>query len=171
MTALKLACAGSLGAALLCVLPALAPTANAGGFGVREQSTTFLGSAFAGSAAGGDLSSMYWNPAATAAVPGCSTASSYSLILGSSDETARGGIFATGVSPALPGLSPTSTDVASDVLVPSSYAACQLSEKLFAGVALNSPFGLLTKPEDTTWAGSPFAITSKLFTANVNPNL
>jgi long-chain fatty acid transport protein len=175
MTALKISRTGILGAALLCAIPALAPAANAGGFAVHEQSTTFLGSAFAGSAAGGDLSSMYWNPAAAAAVPGCSTASSYSLILGRSDETAEGGLFATGVPLApgvtAPGLSPRSTDVGSDVLVPSSNAACQLSEKLFVGVALNSPFGFLTKPDDTGWSGSPIAITSKIFTADVAPTL
>jgi long-subunit fatty acid transport protein len=167
---LKISRAGVLGAALMCALAGLAPLAHAGGFSVREQSTTFLGSAFAGSAAGGDISSMYWNPAAAAAVPGCSTSSSYTLIIGRSDETAQGGLFATGT-PVAPGLSPTSTDVGSDVLVPASYLACQLTDKLFAGLALNSPFGFLTKPEDSNWAGSPFAITSKAFSANVNPTL
>src|SRR5215510_3406653 len=146
MTALNISRAGILAAAIAsCALPTLTPPAHAGGFAVHEQSTTFLGSAFAGSAAGGDLSSMYWNPAAAAVVSGCGTASSYSLILGRSDESAQGGLFGSGA------LSPTSTDVGTDVLVPSSYLACQLSDKLFVGVALNSPFGFLTKPEDTTW--------------------
>ena len=70
-------------------LIALSVPAHAGGFGLREQSTTFLGSAFAGAAAGGDISSMYWNPAASSALPGCSALSSYTLILGRSDETAQ----------------------------------------------------------------------------------
>ena len=140
-------------------------TAHAGGFAVHEQSTTFLGTAFAGAAAGGDITSMYWNPAAAAAVPGCSMASSYSLILGSSDETAEGGLFAS-----VPGVR-RSTDIGSDSLVPASYFACQLSDKLFAGVALNSPFGLLTKPDDRDWAGSPIAVTSKVFSVNLNPTL
>jgi long-chain fatty acid transport protein len=165
MTALKALRSAILGAALLCGLGPLAPTVHAGGFAVREQSTTFLGAAFAGAAAGDDISSMYWNPAAAAATAGCSMASSYSLILGSSDETADGGLFAT--SP----LVPRSTDVGSDSLVPASYFACQLTDKLYAGVALNSPFGLLTKPDDTDWAGSPIAITSKVFSANLNPTL
>jgi long-chain fatty acid transport protein len=147
------------------MLGGLAHTAHAGGFAVREQSTTLLGTAFAGAAAGGDISSMYWNPAAAAAVPGCSMASSYSLILGSSDETAESGLFAS-----IPGVT-TSTDVGSDVLVPASYLACQLTDKLYAGVALNSPFGFITKPDDLDWAGSPIAITSKVFSANLNPTL
>src|SRR5262245_46133749 len=165
MTAVKRLRPTILGAILLCGNGAFVATAHAGGFAVREQSATFLGTAFAGAAAGGDISSMYWNPAAAAVVPGCSVASSYSLILGSSDERADGGLFAS-----VPGVD-RSTDVGSDSLVPASYLACQLSDKLFAGVALNSPFGLLTKPDNTGWAGSPIAITSKVFTANLNPTL
>ncbi len=37
--------------------------ANAGGFAVHEQSTYGQGTSFAGIAAGGALSSMFWNPA------------------------------------------------------------------------------------------------------------
>src|SRR5262245_33514991 len=156
-------------------LAALAAPAHAGGFEVREQSTTYLGSAFAGSAAGGDISSIYWNSAATGALPGCNTASSYSLILGRSDETARSGLFVDGttIPPGIPvsGLTPTSTDVGSDSLVPASYLTCQLSDKLFVGAALNSQFGLLTKPDDLKWAGSPIAVTSKIFSINFNPTV
>ena len=154
---------GLIAASILTGFTAFAAPAYAGGFSVREQSTTFLGSAFAGSAAGGDISSIYWNSAATGLLPGCNMASSYSLVLGSSDETAEGGLFA--------GLTPRSTDVGSDVLVPASYFTCQLTDKLFAGVALNSPFGLLTKPDDLGWAGSPIAVTSKVFSVNANPTL
>ncbi len=147
----------------------------AGGFAVREQSTTLLGSAFAGSAAGGDISSMYWNAAAAAAAPGCNTSSNYTLVLGSSDVSADSGLLATGaqLAPgvAAAGLTPLSTDVGSDVLVPASYLTCQLTEKLFLGFALNSSFGLLTKPDDLKWAGSPLAVTSKIFSANANPTI
>ena len=104
-------------AATLCGLVAAAAPASAGGFAVREQSTTFLGTAFAGSAAGGDISGIFWNPAVTGALPGCNMSSSYSLILGRSDETAHSGLFVTGAPPIAPGLSPTSTDVASDPVV------------------------------------------------------
>src|SRR5438067_790149 len=86
--------------------------ANAGGFGVREQSAYFLGSSFAGSAAGGDVSSMFWNSAATAARPGCNSSSNFTAAFGEAKETAQAGIFVTGVpAAAAPGLSPTSADV------------------------------------------------------------
>jgi long-chain fatty acid transport protein len=162
---------GSMAGIILVGVSVLPAPADAGGFSVREQSTTYLGSAFAGSAAGGDISSIYWNSAATGLLPGCNMASSYTLVLGSSDERAEGGIFATGIPAIAPGLTPKSTDVGSDALVPASYLTCQLTDKLFAGLALNSPFGLLTKPDDLGWAGSPIAVTSKVFSVNANPTL
>ncbi len=45
-------------------LAATTTMAAAGGFAPHEQSAVFLGTSFAGSAAGGALSSMFWNPAA-----------------------------------------------------------------------------------------------------------
>ena len=59
----------------------------------------------------------------------------------------------------------------SDAVVPASYMTCRLTDKLYAGLALNSQFGLLTKPDDLAWAGSPIAVTSKVFSANLNPTL
>ena len=46
---------------------------------------------FAGSAAGFDLSSMYWNPAAVTVREGVNTESHAALILGQSELTATGG--------------------------------------------------------------------------------
>ena len=52
-------------------LLAIASTqANAGGFAVHEQSVYGQGTSFAGIAAGGALSSMYWNPATMTQFPG-----------------------------------------------------------------------------------------------------
>src|SRR5262245_62800538 len=44
--------------------------ANAGAFALREQSTYGQGTSFAGVAAGGSLSSMFWNPATMTQFPG-----------------------------------------------------------------------------------------------------
>ena len=161
-----------LGAATIALCEVAGGTlAHAGGFGVREQSVYFLGTAFAGSAAGSDLSSMYWNSAATAVSRGCSFSSSLTGIFPKGDETAVSGLFVTGLPPAAAGLSPTSTDVATDALVPSSYAACQVSDRLYVGLGLNSPFGFRTKPDNTGWAGSPIATSSKVFTVDINPTV
>ena len=46
--------------------------ADAGGFAIREQSAYGQGTSFAGIAAGGALSSMFWNPATITQVRGIS---------------------------------------------------------------------------------------------------
>jgi long-chain fatty acid transport protein len=48
---------------------------------------------------------------------------------------------------------------------------CQLSQQLYVGLGLNAPFGLLTKPDHSAWAGSPIAITSRVFSVDINPTL
>ena len=56
-----------LGSAALATI-ATASVAEAGGFAIREQSAYGQGTSFAGVAAGGSLSSMFWNPATLAGV-------------------------------------------------------------------------------------------------------
>src|SRR5664280_755088 len=62
--AVLLACSG------IAALIAATADANAGGFAVREQSAWGQGSSFAGVAAGGSLSAMFWNPATMTQIPG-----------------------------------------------------------------------------------------------------
>jgi long-chain fatty acid transport protein len=158
-----------IGGALVCGLAA-ATRAQAGAFGVREQSAYFLGSTFAGSAAGNDISSMFWNSAAAASRSGCNFSANLTAVFGRADETAQAGLFVTGAPPIAPGLTPTSTDVGTSAVVPSSYATCQITERLYAGLGVNGPFGFLTKP-DASWAGSPIAVTSKIFSTDFNPTV
>jgi long-chain fatty acid transport protein len=159
-----------LSAAALTAGSAAVSEAQAGAFGVREQSAYFQGDAFAGAAAGGDISSMFWNPAATATLPGFNSSSSYTGIIGRATETGTGGLFVTG-NPAAgaPGLN-SSSDVGTSSLVPASYLTLQLTDQLYAGVGLNAPFGFITKP-DNFWAGSPIATTTKVFSLDVNPTV
>jgi long-chain fatty acid transport protein len=148
-----------------------AGAASAGGFGVREQSAYYLGSSFAGSAAGGDISSMFWNSAATAAQSGCNFSGNFTTAFGQIKETAERGSFVTGIPGVAPSLSPTSTDLGTTVLIPATYGTCQLTDQLYFGLGLNAPFGLRTKPDNTTWAGSPFATSSYIFSTDINPTV
>src|SRR5882757_8595874 len=59
-----------LGCTSVGVLLVATATANAGGFALREQSAYGQGSSFAGVAAGGALSTMFWNPATVTQMPG-----------------------------------------------------------------------------------------------------
>ncbi|MGD9668319.1 MAG: OmpP1/FadL family transporter [Hyphomicrobiaceae bacterium] len=156
-------------------------TAEAGGFAIREQSAQFQGSSFAGSAAGGGLSSMYWNPAALGQASwGLVSESHFSGIFGQAKNT----VTSVNGSPAevvagagnpfvnpLYGAALDSGDVASPALVGASYYAYRLSERLTLGLSLTSGFGLTTKPTNLNYMGSELGRTTKLFTINAAPTL
>lgn len=156
-----------LGTAAIGALAA-ANTAMAGGFEVREQSAFFQGTAFAGTAAGGSsLSSVFWNPATSyIAGDGITTDSNYSLIL--PEMNVRGDLITSGGVP-VPG--DNTVDLGRDAVVPASYAAYRINDKLVAAVAMNGQYGLTTKPDNVNWAGSRLAQTSKIFSLNLNPSL
>lgn len=141
--------------------------AAAGGFDIHEQSTVLMGTASAGAAAGGTIGSMYWNPAATASLPGTNTESSYTLILpyANAHVDSIGGIPATG----FPGRD--SGDVGIDAVTSASYGSYQVSKDLWLGMAINSPFGLATKPDNPGYLGSVLGVTTKLITIDANPTI
>ncbi len=160
---IRLACVSA--AALLSGL-AVSTEANAGAYGVQEQSTQFEGTSYAGAAAGGDLSSMFWNPAATAALTGMNFSSSATLLLPSTSITAASDSVLVNTY----GLSANGGSFGIDAFVPAMYANYQLNDRWYLGLALNSPFGFTTKPS-SNWAGAPIEITSKIFTFDINPTL
>jgi long-chain fatty acid transport protein len=151
----------ALGAGLVALIAATS-YASAGGIDIHEQSTVFLGSASAGSAAGGSLGSMFWNSAATAQYPGLNSESSYTLVLpyGNIDLKGPGGLG-----------SGSSGNIGIDATTSSSFGAYQVSKDLWLGMAINSPFGLATKPDNTTYVGSYLGVTSKFLTVNANPTI
>jgi long-chain fatty acid transport protein len=108
---------------------------------------------------------MFWNSAAAAAAPGFNTESHATLVLPDSEITATGGLFP------FVGFGDESGDIGDGAVVPASYANYQLTDRLFLGLGINSPYGFTTKPDNTDWAGSPIGITTSIFTINVNPTL
>jgi long-chain fatty acid transport protein len=142
--------------------------AVAGGLAVREQSAIFQGLSFAGDAAGGTLSSSFWNPAALSVAGwGLQSESALSAILGSSEVTPRDGTtFPFG----LPATVDDTEDIARPALVAASYYAYRLSPDLVLGLSINAPFGLSTEA-DENWGGQYHGRSGKIFTVNVNPML
>ena len=65
----------------------------------------------------------------------------------------------------------SSGGIADPAVVPSSYASYQLSDKVFVGLAINSPFGLVTDPENDRYKGAVIGRKTKLFTTNANPTI
>ncbi len=150
-------------------LTATASAASAGGIDIHEQSTVFLGSASAGVAAGGSIGSMFWNPAAAGQFSGLNTESSYTLVLPNSDVNVKsfGGTSLSGAPASVTG----GGDITIPALVGSSYGTYQVSRDLWLGIAITSPFGLATKPDNTEYYGSYLGVTSKLLTVNANPTV
>lgn len=145
--------------------------ALAGGIAVREQSAYFQGLSFAGSAAGGALSSGFWNSAAFAdAAPGITMESSYSLIVGDSEVTALAGTAANVPAGPHPQIG-DSEQIARLAVVSASYAAYRINDDLVLGVAINAPFGLGVEPDDTSWGGEYHGRKGKIFSFNVNPSI
>ena len=147
----------------MAVLAGGASEAFAGAFALREQSTTYQGTSFAGNAVGGDsISSMFWNPATLTNTIGLVTESHSTLIVPdvsiTPDSTVATAAFGS------------SGDLGNDAWVPATYIGYQIDESWYLGLSINTPFGLSTK-SGPDWSGQVYARTSEVFTVNVTPTL
>ncbi len=140
----------------------MAAQANAGAFGLHEQSTVGQGDAFAGVAAGGALSSMFWNPATMTQTPGRGFELNGTGILSTVDQHPLPGSILLGLGGA--------SDTGSPALLVSGYTTWQINPNLWLGLSTNSPFGLSTNFNDP-WAGRNYALSSSLMTYNATPSL
>jgi len=151
-----------LSGAALVALSIGADQALAGGFAIREQSAYGEGTSYAGVAAGGALSSMFWNPAIMTQFKGFHTEIDGSGIFGKATNNVISGGTAGG--------SGGTGNIADPAFVPSGYASYQVSREFWLGVAMTSPFGLsVTFPDG--WAGRAYGNSSSLRTFNINPNI
>lgn len=147
---------------------ALAGTAGATGYELREQSALGQGASFAGAAARNDDPSMiFFNPAAMSGLRGI-----------------QGSLVGSGIFPSGEAVSGTATrnaalggsriqgslggDIALDAFVPATYATMELAPDWRFGLGVTSPWGLVTKsPADSI--ARYHALTSSLRTINVTP--
>ena len=156
----RFACA----AGALAILTIAGEEAKAGGFAIREESAYGQGSSFAGVAAGGSLSSMFWNPATMTQAPGVQT------------ELVACGIIPYAANTPGPGSALTALgfggtgNTADSALVPSGYFSWQFNPDMWLGLSVNSPFGLSVSFPDL-WAGRDYAANnSSLKTYNFTPS-
>lgn len=151
--------------ALAAAVSLVALDASAGGFAVREQSTTAQGTSFAGAATSASgLSSMYWNPAAVTSMPGITFESHAALVLGFAKMTPGVG------SGPLVFTDPDTGNIAQPALVPATYSSYQVTDRLFVGLSINSPFGLVTK-SNTYSAAQLYGRSSKAFNVVGTPTV
>jgi long-chain fatty acid transport protein len=140
--------------------------ANAGALSVREQSAFGQGASFAGIAAGGSLSAMFWNPATMTQAPGKAIESVATwLIPYASNDPSLGSTLL-----AFPSFNLGTNNTGQQALVPAAYLSYQLNPNLWVGASINAPFGLsVTFP--TVWAGRDYAAgDSHLRTYNFTPS-
>lgn len=138
--------------------------AKAGAFLIREQDAIATSLSTAGAAAdGAGLGSMFWNPATITDYAGWQSSWSVSGIFPSANITAQPG------SALLP-LGASSGQILQAAAVPASYSSYQVNDRWWLGLAINSPFGLVSRNPDL-WAGSPLGITSKVYSFDINPTI
>jgi len=136
--------------------------ANAGGFAVREQSPYGQGSSFAGIAAGGALSSMFWNPATMTQFQGIVSETAVSGIFPYASNTPTGGT--------LTGLGFPGATIDTPAGLVAGYTSYQFSPNLWLGMSINAPFGLSPNYPDF-WAGRNYAGQTLLKTYNATPSI
>ena len=140
--------------------------ASAGGLAVHEQSVYGQGSSFAGVAAGGALSSMFWNPATMTQVPGIVSETDVSSLFSYANNTPTAGTL---VGPPLS--FPGTSNIQEATPVPAGYTSYQLSPNLWLGLSINAPFGISENFPDA-WAGRFYASGNELLkTYNATPSL
>ncbi|MCC2096245.1 MAG: outer membrane protein transport protein [Hyphomicrobiales bacterium] len=136
----------------------------AGGFAIREQSAQGMGLSFAGAAAGGaGLGSMFWNPAIMTQYHGWQAQKNLTLIIPNANVRLNNTV------PALPFANSSGT-ITQAAVAPATYASYQINDRFWAGIAVNSRFGLVTKyPFNGNWQTG--ARSSKVFSVSFNPNI
>ena len=150
--------------ALVGLAATTATSALAAGFEIREQSAWGQGASYAGVAAGGSVSSMFWNPATMTQTGPFAMEVSGSLIFPQASQTG-----VTNLAPL--GLTDGTPNSGQDAFVLASYTTIRLTDRIWAGVAINSPFGLETAFENPNWAGAFYGQTSTLHTYTATPSI
>ena len=155
---------------LVCAAVSLAccstPAVHASAFAIQEQSGTYLGTAFAGTAVvAEDPSTIFYNPAGLTQLRGFQVA----LVASGIDLGSR---FSNSGSQAAFGqqLGSEGDDAGGFNFVPSAYASARLSDRWVAGIGIGAPFGL-SLDYQRDWIGRFQALTSEIETRNFNPAL
>lgn len=154
---------------LAAILVGTASQVSASGFALIEQNVSGLGHAYAGQAAAAeDASTIFFNPAGLARLPGKQAVGGLHLIKPTIEYTNTRSTAATLQSNATAG---EGGDAGAFKAVPNLYGSWELlPAKLWLGLGLNAPFGLATE-WDANWIGRFHAIKSDVLTLNINPAL
>ncbi len=153
---------------MLLTIYLLADHAYAAGYAAQAESPGQIGTLYGGAtAATGDTSSQFFNPATMATQRG------NTVILGttiaSPDTTPGTFTGTTGANTPITG-SQEDDSVAAGKAVPVFYGAMDINPRFRAGIAVTSPWGLSTKYK-SDWEGRYHGVTSDVKSLNINPSV
>ena len=135
--------------------------ANAAGFHLREQSAAAQGNAYAGATAGADnISYAYFNAAGLTRHQGTNINFGGTYIAPKAK--------AQNVHDAAWNRDADVENIVHAAVAPNAAISHQLNDKTFIGLALNVPYGMITK-YDEEWAGREHGVTSKIISATFTP--
>jgi long-chain fatty acid transport protein len=152
-----------LAAALGTALATLATSALGSGFQLQEQNASGLGLAYSGMAAAvQDASTVFWNPAGTALLPGVQGAISFNYVIPDIKYTDSGASTFSALG--------NDGNAGESKVVPAFYASWMINPQWSVGLGVNAPFGLATN-WDAPWVGQFSALESEIKTLNINPTV
>lgn len=147
--------------AVAAAIAGVASSAVAGGFAIGTQSGSGTGNAFAGGAASAeDASTVWYNPAGMALLPGKTNFAIAGHALKPSFKFQN-------TASTLPVGTGEGGDGGDWAIIPQAFFSTKIGEKWSIGGAFNTPFGLKTQFE-SGWRGQAIALTSELKTYNFN---
>ncbi|MFK4005187.1 OmpP1/FadL family transporter [Qipengyuania sp. NPDC077563] len=151
---------------------ALSAPASAGGFYIQEQSTKEAGRAYSGDAAAADsAATVFFNPAGMTELEGITVEANAQALFVDARQSNTG---TTRTVPGVPVAIPvTGSDggnpFAQPLVIPSFYATAQVTDRLWLGLGVNSPFGVVVD-YDEDFFGRYDSLKSDVFTVNVQPS-
>lgn len=147
-----------IAAAAMMVAGAFATQANAAGFQLSEQSSIQMGRAMAGAGVvGDDLSAVHYNPAGMTLLSGTRMQATGTWVAVNLDYESHDG-------------SVTENGRLKGQTIPAGFLTHQISDSLWAGLALTVPYGMGTE-FDENWDGKDRGTESMILTFDINPNL
>ena len=159
--------ASATAAAVAAAIAMAAEGAAAASFGLVEHGVSGLGNAYSGGAAiAEDPTTVFFNPAGMTRLPGTRASFAVNYIKPSIQFKNQGSKLA-GVFPIRGG---DAGDGGGGVWVPNAYLTHAVSDRVTLGLAIDTPFGLVTDYSDE-WVGRYHAVKSDLKTINVNPSV
>ncbi|WP_323030133.1 OmpP1/FadL family transporter [Castellaniella sp.] len=141
--------------------------AHGAGFQLLEQNASGLGSAYAGSAAiGENASANYFNPASITLLPGMNVSAGAVAIKPSFKFSNGGSTGPTGAA----STGDNGGDAGSWAAVPNAHFTWEVNPRVWLGLSVGAPFGLMTDYEKG-WAGRYHSEKFSIESINVNPSI